>query len=462
MAPNWFNRLFNRAQDGQPTLYGGYIGYYPARFLPADTYLTHDQALSLSAVWGCVQYISQSLAGAEVKISDLNVDGKRKEASSDRVYRLLNLRPNPDTTAMALKEGWISQALVFGDGYLEIRRDMAGRPYELYLLPSVAVVPRRDGDSLVYDYKPTQAGIEPRMISGDDIIHLRGPSLYSFLGESVVTRAARSIALAKAQDEFALAYYVNSTIVGGILKRTGPMNKEDIAALEAKFESARKGAAKAHKNILLPQGVEYQAIQTDAQKSQSVESRAHSVVDICRFFGVPPPLVGDLGRATWANLESLYIQAVRDCLGPWSLRMAQEIEWKAFGDASTKWVEVELEPLTRGDAKTRAESNQILRQNGIINANEWREELGLDTLGADGDVYIVESKMKLLDEELLAGVNDTGAAAPAPGAPPAKPGAEEPPEPGEPPEPPEPKALVRLEVRDVAAFHQWLRRRKAT
>ncbi|MEI7838080.1 MAG: hypothetical protein WCK05_16890 [Planctomycetota bacterium] len=102
---NWFTRLFQpnplpeaRAEDGEPTQFGGYLGYFPGRFLPPDTYLTHDQALSLSAVWGCVQYISQSLASAEVKVQDKGLDGRRKDASSDRVYRLLNLRPNPDTT----------------------------------------------------------------------------------------------------------------------------------------------------------------------------------------------------------------------------------------------------------------------------------------------------------------------------------------------------------------------------
>jgi hypothetical protein len=125
------------------------------------------------------------------------------------------------------------------------------------------------------------------------------------------------------------------------------------------------------------------------------------VIDICRFFGVPPPLVGDLGRATWANLESLYIQAVRDCLGPWATRLQQEIEWKCFGDASSKWVEVDLKPLTRGDAKSRAEANQILRRNGVISANEWREDEGLDPMGPDGDLYIVESNMVKLDEDNL-------------------------------------------------------------
>lgn len=453
---NWFTRLFSRAEDGQPTQFGGYVGYYPQRFLPNDVFLTSDEALTLSAVWGCVQYISQSLSQCEIKVLDIGMDGQRVNASSDRVYRLLNLRPNPDTTAASLKEGWISQAAVWGDAFLEIRRDMAGRPYELYGLPSSCIVPKRVGDALVYEYRPNVAGSETRIISGDNIVHLRGPSLYSFLGESIVTRAARSIAIAKAADEFALAYYANNTVLGGVLTRSGPMDADAIKQLQENFEKARKGASKAHKAIALPVGVTYTPIDTDASKSQSVETRQHSVVDICRFFGVPPPLVGDLGRATWANLESLYIQAVRDCLGPWAKRAAEEIEWKLFGDGSSKWVEIDLKPLTQGDAKSRAEANQILRRNGVINANEWRELEGMDPIDEEGDLYIVEKNMTLMSEDALEPPEAPGPASGAPG--PGMPA--EDPEDQVDPETADGTGSVSVSVPDMAAFARWYQRRK--
>lgn len=458
----WLSRLFSpkaRREDGQPTQAGGYIGFYPSRFLPPDTYLTGDDALSLSAVWGCVSYISRSLAACRVRVLDKDPSGKRRAVDTDRLHRLLNLRPNPDTTAMALKEGWISQALVFGDGYVEIRRDMAGRPFELYLLPSMAVVPRRVGEDLVYDYRPATSGVDPRTIQSGNILHLRGPSLYSFLGESTVTRAARSIAIAKAADEFALSYYVNNTVVGGVVKRNGVMDANALKALREEFERVRAGAARAHKAMVLPQGVEYEPLEADAQKSQSVEARQHSVVDICRFFAVPPPLVGDLGRATWANLESLYIQVVRDCLGPWAKRVEEEVEWKAFGDGSTKWIEIDLKPLTQGGAKERAEAQQILRRNGVISANEWRESEGLDPIGEEGELRVIESNMTLLDEEALMPPEPQPAPAPSAEVDPA--GASE--EPEDELGANSPDASVKLTVQDAAAFHRWLqRRRKAT
>ena len=446
---NWLTRLFNRRQDGEPTQFGGYVGYFPSRYLPADTYLTDDQAMTLSAVWGCVSFISNAIATSEIKVLDVAVDGKREDASTDRVYRLLNLRPNPDVSAVTLKAAWVAQSLIFGDGFLQIRRDMANRPFELYLLPSIAVLPKREGERVIYEYTPTTGGAGTQRIAGDDIIHLPGQSLNSFLGESVVSKAARSIAIAKAADEFALSYYANNTVLGGTLTRTGATSKEDIKTLQENFEQARKGAMKAHKAIVLPTGVTYTPIETDASKSQSVESRQHSVVDICRFFGVPPPLVGDLGRATWANLESLYIQVVRDCLGVWAKRIQEEVEWKMFGEASTRWIEVDLKPLTRGDAQSRAAANQVLRRNGVINANEWREDEGLDPIGDEGDLYVIEGNMTLLDEEALVPPEPVSPAAPSVPEEPEEPETEEPED-----------TTVPVTVNDMVAFNAWQARRR--
>ena len=429
-----YTKIQNRKDDGQPLNFGNYVGFFPSKFLPTDVVLTADEALTLGGVWAAISYIATSLASCEIKVLDVDAKtGKRRNASDNRVYKLLNLRPNADTTAQSLKEAWIIQTLIYGDGYLEIQRDNANRPYALYLLASAQVKPRRDmsvkDGPIVYDVTVGGQGQVARTISGDDIIHLRGISIQSYLGESIITRAARSIAIGKSADEFALSYFVNNSVLGTMLKRTGPINPKDMESLEGKFDAARKGAAKAHKSILLPQGVEVEQVVGDSQKSQLVETRKYSIEDIARWFGIPPPIIGDLGRATWANLESLYIQVVRDCLTPWANRIQQESEWKLFGTNSTMWIEINLKPLTRGDAKSRADSNQVLRRNGIINANEWREDEGWEPMEDEeaGELYVIEGNMLVLNEDNLSKPEPVVPAAPVdPNAPPEDPEAEDP------------------------------------
>jgi hypothetical protein len=57
-------------------------------------------------------------------------------------------------------------------------------------------------------------------------------------------------------------------------------------------------------------------------------------------------------------------------------------------------VKFTLAALLRGDAKSRAEALQIMRRNGIINANEWRALEDMNPRAdAGGEQYIVEGNM---------------------------------------------------------------------
>jgi hypothetical protein len=79
----------------------------------------------------------------------------------------------------------------------------------------------------------------------------------------------------------------------------------------------------------------------------------------------------------------------------------------------------------RGDAKTVAEANQIRRMNGVINADEWRAEDGLDPLDGDqGQVYLAPVNMTTLDR-IINPPAPPPPPAPAPAGPPAKGGAPE-------------------------------------
>jgi hypothetical protein len=56
--------------------------------------------------------------------------------------------------------------------------------------------------------------------------------------------------------------------------------------------------------------------------------------------------------------------------------------------------------MIRGDLKSRADALAVMRQNGVINSNEWREWEELDPLTADqgGDQYIVTSQSRPANE----------------------------------------------------------------
>jgi len=73
------------------------------------------------------------------------------------------------------------------------------------------------------------------------------------------------------------------------------------------------------------------------------------------------------------GIEQFQIAFVIHAVRPWCVRWEQAISRDVIIDTTNLFAEFLLDGLLRGDAKSRNEALQIMRQNGIINADEWRE-----------------------------------------------------------------------------------------
>jgi HK97 family phage portal protein len=86
---------------------------------------------------------------------------------------------------------------------------------------------------------------------------------------------------------------------------------------------------------------------------------------------------------------------------PWLVRLEQEVNYKLFSpvEQGTYFSEFLVDSLLRGDIKSRNEAYQIMRRNGVLNADEWRERENLNPLpDGQGQKYIVEQNMQGLDQ----------------------------------------------------------------
>jgi phage portal protein BeeE len=90
---------------------------------------------------------------------------------------------------------------------------------------------------------------------------------------------------------------------------------------------------------------------------------------------------------------------VRDALTPWCRRLEQEADFKLMRQDRGPWkcTEIDTRPLLAGDAKSRADAYAIMRQNGIMSANEIRALEGMNDCGDDGDILLVQSNLTTVD-----------------------------------------------------------------
>lgn len=380
----------------------------------AGAWMTHDEALRLSAVWACVSVISKALASCRWDVFKEDDKSNRESVSHNfGIWRLLNLRPNPETTAFAFREAMYIVALINGNFFAEIERDGAGRPVALWPLAYERCSLERDVATNRIVLRVQNLDRAETTLDYDDVFHLHGPGVDGICGFDTVSMAARSLAHMRAIDLFGLSFYTNGMSLGGVLSTDQKLNDERVTELRNQVNARHKGAEKAFEFLVLHGGLKWQSLSVEPDKAQYVEGKIQVILDICRWFGVPPHKIAELSRSTFSNIEHQGLEFVRDALTPWAERAAQEADWKLIL-ANNYGTRLELEWLAEGDAQSKANTDNILVQNGLLSRNEARKRRGLNNIGPDGDKLTVQSNLTLLEK---VGEN-------LPGAPP--PGGDEP------------------------------------
>jgi HK97 family phage portal protein len=154
---------------------------------------------------------------------------------------------------------------------------------------------------------------------------------------------------------------------------TADQRNEAEHLLQQKYQ----GTMKAGVPMLLDRGVSFKAITINPEDAQMLQSRAFSVEEICRIFGVPPFMVGHTEKTTsWGTgIEQQTIGFVQFTLRRRLKRIEQALEKQLLSPIDRQngvRIEFNLEGLLRGDSKARADFYASALQNGWRTINEVR------------------------------------------------------------------------------------------
>ena len=374
--------------------------YVPWSWIPDGLRLSEHEALQVGVVYACVRIISQVIAGAPWNVVAVT-DGKRKKLPDDPLAYIFNTRLNQDSPAQSAKEGLLAQSLIWGNAYAEIEKDGAGRVIGIWPLMSDRMLPPTretpDGE-LIYEYMNVLA---PRVkIPASRILHFRGVSIDGLVGLGTVQMASRSIAHAAAVEKYGLSYFANSATPSGALMSPKPLGVAEREALRAEFASKYSGDRKAGMPLVLANGTTWQPISSDPAKSQLAETRPQTVEEMARWFGVPLHLLADPKGAQGygRNLGELGLEFVRFTLAPVCNGIEQECEFKLLPIRAPKVIDIDLSHVSLGNAKERAETDEIRIRSGVMTPNEAREAAGLNHGDDDLDEHFILTTMQTVEK----------------------------------------------------------------
>lgn len=347
--------------------------------ISSSTSYTAAKAMKLSTVYRCVNLISDSIASLPIIPYTYKRNGEITNWKyinyDENYYNLLNIQPNGLMSANTFKKLLVVNMLLKGNAYVLIDRNKTGLILNLILLNSDYIEPKIMNDDLVYFDNYNKKSYDKTQI-----IHLLNYTTNGILGYSTITHAATTLGISYNSEEHTSNFFKGGASLAGILRPIAGVNINTAKATAAKdaFINALNSDLNGTSNsiVVLDSGLEYQPITISPKDAQLLESRQFNVIDVCRFFGVPPTMAfSETGKFSTAEQQQL--DFLNTTLTPLLEKIENEFFRKLYLQSEWNYSDLKFdtENLMRTDANTRADYYTKLFRVGGYTINEIRERL---------------------------------------------------------------------------------------
>ncbi|UWQ77363.1 phage portal protein [Leisingera sp. M658] len=385
---------------------GGWFGSFgssalqsPSMPTPSGKSVTASTSLASSVVFDCVRKNAQVLAGMPLQYFEKDGNGNDVLVNDGDLYGILAESPNRDQTALEFWEGCSTQLSLKGNAYNEklfLGKRLVG------VRPLFGVQPMRDRDRGGFKYGIYDRG-KWEVLPAEKVFHLRGFGAGDGLGMSTIAYGATSIGAALAADETASSIFSNAMMTAGFLTSDQVLKPEQRDQLQKMLETFA-GSSKAGKSMILEAGLKWNATQLNPDDAQLLETRRYSVEDICRWFGVPPIIVGHSaeGQTMWGSgVETILLSWLTLGINP----MANRIEARVRKDLQPVekrrrgFFRFDRDAMLQMDSKAKGEFLQKMAGSGTLTANERRDILGRPRhTDPNADALLAQTAMAPLDQ----------------------------------------------------------------
>lgn len=255
-------------------------------------------------------FLENPVAQRAVRIVSESV-GRAPLAAMDKALERL---VHATSAGQSLLETLAAQLLLHGNAYVQIIRDGAGVPVELFALrpERVSVLPGADGWPAAYRYKVGDQAIAIPLEDEDGwpgIIHLKSfHPADDHYGAGCLSAAAQAVAIHNAAADWNRALLENAARPSGALvydggADTAGLTGDQFDRLKAELAQAYSGGGNAGRPMLLEGGLKWQSLSLSPADMDFAELKAAAARDIALAFGVPPMLLGLPGDNTYSNYK---------------------------------------------------------------------------------------------------------------------------------------------------------------
>lgn len=416
---NWFKRdaepikttdpQFAEKMRGEETSENS--GSYEERIITARSPQT---ALTIAAVYRATELRAKTEAQFQPQYQVLNQAGGNfvpdLRGYGRRINYLLQMEPNPTTTAAALVEGLSIHRLMLGNGIAYIERDVFGDVVGIWLCSHVTYY--RPSGTYSIEYEGENGTVILPKVPRQDVIHW--PNTFKaedcpLWGIPTLRYAFDTLSLIKTQQQQALESAAKGGRVKLLIGEEKPANAAGTLALGMfnKHES-KKYAREINRDIYTQDVValrgldKVQQISMSAQEMQMVEFLNMGVDDVARFWATPRPLLMADTNSHYTTPVQATLEFLSRTVQPDISELEQEFGRKLIGqkDFGRRRFHMCEQPLLRLDKEAQAKVDQLRLQTGSATVNEIRKQYDMPAV-ENGDIVYVSTNLAELGSEKL-------------------------------------------------------------
>lgn len=356
-----------------------------------------DGALQVSAVWACVELLSDNIASLPLFVYEREpgADGHKNLARGTELWKLLHDNPNRRNTPMEFWQFMTLNFILRGNAYARVVRNAAGEAIELLPLSSDQVEVEVDSTGkVVYKYS-----FEGKIIVYDErsILHWKdkGNGIY---GMSRLDYMRSSVGVAISSQNHTEQGYRKSGRRPGVFMIDKLLTQEQREKIRKNYSGLVEGSD--DDLLVLEAGAKFEPLSLSPADLQLLDTRKFAVEDIARWFGVSSVMINDTAKTTtWGTgitelIEGFYKFRLRPMLE--GLEQAIERRVLTPGQREKYTVEFSLDAILRGSFRDRLEAASTAVNNGLMTRNEYRQLENLPPKDG-GDILTVQLALTNLE-----------------------------------------------------------------
>jgi HK97 family phage portal protein len=353
-----------------------------------------------------VNKIYRDIAGLPIRLyREVGDDGEVEPVRNHPIMDLI-LNPWERGSATSLKQKIGFQPLIHGNGLLgKVRPSPNSPPTGFQPLDWRFLTAHALDDGEVFFWETNQPRRQ-QFWAPEDVIHFAFDAGNGDIGVSPLKQLGTTIATEDATQRYQAASFNKGARPSGALVAPPDANDEQLDRIEEKIRLSKAGVDQAGAFMLLRGGLDWKTFSHTAVEAELIEQRYLDKEEVAAVYNVPPPLVGDLRRATYGNIEELYARYYLSSLGPWLSMIsdtlnAQLIKPEPVWASQGLFLAFDLTEVLRSDTPEEIAAVVTGIAGGVFTPDEGRTRLRLRKTGQKGadQLYLPTNNLTPLGQD---------------------------------------------------------------